>query len=159
MVDVKEYDMILDGQQCGLLRDALVDIFPRRPDLEMMVYIELNVRLADITTADGDYKYTAFQLIQTWAEPKNRAREQIAETLGRIGRPAVPRLIELLTDQDKSLATYAGQAFQQMGPQAADGVPALIAALRDPEINSIWMSQALAHIGKSAIPWGLPPTP
>src|SRR5438270_11748531 len=102
--DIKEYDMALDGEQRELLRDALVDIFPRRSDLEMMVSFELNVRLDDIA-APGDDRYTAFQLIQ-WAESQHRVEELVPATMKYNNRD--PRILSIAEILCLTLYTLVG---------------------------------------------------
>ena len=58
-------------------------------------------------------------------------RETAIDALARIGKPAVPALVEALHDLNPELRDQAALALARIGPQAVDAVPDLIAALRD----------------------------
>ena len=71
----------LSGKQTGQLRNLLVALFPTFKDLEMMVLIELDERLASITAEKGTAE-VAFNLI-TWAEARGRFQDLLAGALAR----------------------------------------------------------------------------
>lgn len=78
-------------------------------------------------------------------------REVAAAALGRIGRPAVPKLVEALASENPSLRQKAADTLARIGPAAADAVPALIKALRDADpLVRKSAARALGQIGPDA---------
>ncbi len=71
--------------------------------------------------------------------------------LGRIGRPAVPALIRALQGKDPDLRRFAVETLGVMQDEAAEAVPALIAALDDPALEP-HVAHALGRIGPAAAP-------
>ena len=59
-----------------------------------------------------------------------------SEALAKIGKPAVPALIEALKDKDRHRGRYAARALRQMGQDAADAIPALSEALDDADVET-----------------------
>jgi len=59
------------------------------------------------------------------------ARSWVAKSLGRIGKPAVPVLIEALNNEEKEVRQAAVYALKIIGPDAKAAVPALIESLDD----------------------------
>lgn len=53
------------------------------------------------------------------------------DALGLIGRPAVPTLVETLSDPESPLREHAADALGEMGPVAKDALPALLQAFDD----------------------------
>lgn len=80
-------------------------------------------------------------------------KETIVDALGRIGRPAIPSLIESLADPQAPTRIEAAQALARIGPPAADAVPALTTALADgdPDVR-LAAARALGQIGPAAAP-------
>ena len=78
-------------------------------------------------------------------------REISADSLWRIGRPAVPALIEALSDTDPYVRVLAARSLAYIGQDAEPAVPALIAALEDPnEAVRQTAARALGQIGPEA---------
>jgi HEAT repeat protein len=77
--------------------------------------------------------------------------ESTIDTLGRIGLPAVPALVELLASSDPQLRRYAAQALARVGPEAQEAVPALVGALDDSdELVRQLAIRALGQVGPPA---------
>jgi hypothetical protein len=78
-------------------------------------------------------------------------REISIDSLARIGAPAVPALVEVLTDPSPVLRQRAAQALARIGPDARDAVPDLIVALqdRDEDVRKN-VARALGQIGTEA---------
>src|SRR5262249_29840690 len=73
--------------------------------------------------------------------------------LGRMGKPAMPRILEALRDANSSVRLGAVWALLVLGPEAADARPALLDLLRDSDGDvKISAGLALARIGKPAVP-------
>ena len=77
--------------------------------------------------------------------------------LAAVGRPAVPALAELLSSPDLAVVTLAASALRQIGPEAAEATPALVAQLRArgsaraPRGSlAARITSALEHIGPAA---------
>jgi HEAT repeat protein len=73
--------------------------------------------------------------------------------LGRMGQPAMPRILEALRDANSSVRLGAVWALLVLGPEAADARPALLERLRDRD-HEVQLSAglALARMGKPAVP-------
>lgn len=80
--------MILSGQQCKELCQALINAFPRYSDLEMMVAFQLNRNLEEIA-GTHDLKNVVFELIK-WASAHGRLEELIRGAYKE--HPGNPRL-------------------------------------------------------------------
>lgn len=79
------------------------------------------------------------------------SREVAAAALGRIGRPAVPRLVEALQSPDATLRQQAADTLARIGPAADEAVPALVQALRDDDpLVRKSAARALGQIGPAA---------
>jgi HEAT repeat protein len=84
-------------------------------------------------------------------------QQDASEALGKIGKPAVPLLIEILEDTKSEGWVCAARAISMIGPDAKAAVPALTRGLnlgrRDP--MQLWGAIALGNIGpdaKAAVP-------
>lgn len=64
-------------------------------------------------------------LVPMLGDENQIARQCACELLGRIGKPAVPALVEALEGGDERLGGNAAAALGHMGPKAQDAVPAL----------------------------------
>jgi len=75
-------------------------------------------------------------LIATLKYEDPTVRWQSARALGKIGVPSVPAVTELarltISDPDSLVREHAAEALGDIGPAAADGIPALVKALHDP---------------------------
>jgi len=80
-------------------------------------------------------------------------RDDAADALARIGRPAVPYLLPWLDDPDPSVRARTARVLGRMGPEAADAVDRLTAALvdSDPAVAQA-AAYALGQIGADAEP-------
>ena len=78
-------------------------------------------------------------------------QETAAAALARIGRAAVPSLIQTLGHRDPQVRRQAALVLARIGPDAADAVPELTAMLDDPE-ESVRKAaaRALGQIGPEA---------
>lgn len=80
-------------------------------------------------------------------------QEVAAMALGRIGKPAVPSLIQALRHRDTEVRRQAALVLARIGPEAADAVPELTEALDDPhETVRKAAGRALGQIGSAAAP-------
>jgi HEAT repeat protein len=78
-------------------------------------------------------------------------RNAAADALGKIGKAAVGPVRNALTDRDRQVA--AARAAGQLGPLAADLVPAVIKCLRlDSREANDAVAKAIARIGEPAMP-------
>src|SRR5687767_11014540 len=57
-------------------------------------------------------------------------RGSAAAALAKMGKEAVPVLVDALKDNDANIRGHAAHALGQIGPPARDAVPALVQALR-----------------------------
>jgi hypothetical protein len=77
--------------------------------------------------------------------------ETAADALARIGEPAVPSVIVMLSDPNPELRVRAANILAQIGDQASPAVPELIARLRDEdETVRKAAAHALGQMGPSA---------
>jgi len=80
-------------------------------------------------------------------------RETAVDAIARIGAPAVPALIQSLSDPDPGVRTQAARALARMGDTAKPALPELIQALRDPDEGvRIAATKALGQMGPTAAP-------
>jgi len=94
---------------------------------------EVAARIADLKSADQ--------------EVSGRANL----TLIRIGEPAVPALVEMLSSDDARLRARAATTLWGMGSKGKAGVPALAAALADPDMEvRVASAMALEGMGPDA---------
>jgi hypothetical protein len=93
--------------------------------------------------------------------PPQEGKHEIAawgmRLLGKEARPAVPALIQLLSDKDPEVQSAAAECLAAIGPEAAEAVPALVRMLNNsgrakPFNGSLAHSaaQALGEIGPAA---------
>jgi HEAT repeat protein len=78
--------------------------------------------------------------------------ETAVDSLVRIGRPAVPRLVQSLRHPQAEVREEAAQLLARIGPDAEQAVPALVAALQDrhAEVQKA-AARALGQIGPAAV--------
>jgi HEAT repeat protein len=73
--------------------------------------------------------------------------------LARIGKPAIPALIEALSSPTENIRAGAAQALARIGPYSAPAIPALIRVQRDVSYDvRSEATEALGKIGPAAIP-------
>ncbi len=76
----------------------------------------------------------------------------VVYALAALGEPAMPVLIDLLTDNDKTVRWMAGYSLSRIGPAARSSIPALIEALRLPDRETgEFVAVALAGAGPEAV--------
>jgi hypothetical protein len=85
------------------------------------------------------------------AYPNWSMQDTAADSLGRIGAPAVPELIRTLSNPDPQLRRRAASVLGRIGPDAALAVPELIRLLDDPNPDVRHAAaRTLGQIGPSA---------
>lgn len=94
--------MTLTGSQIAQLLDALLDAYPRRDDLRVMVRVELGEHLDAIAGGDT-LRAVAFNLIE-WAQRTGRTDELIAGARrGNPGSPALQTVVAALAQPPDDL--------------------------------------------------------
>jgi HEAT repeat protein len=84
-------------------------------------------------------------------EPDRRLAAAVA--LSQMGPEAIPALIEALDDRDSVVRIGATRALARMGPQAKEAIPALRVASKDEVILvSVMAVTALGRLGPDGIP-------
>jgi HEAT repeat protein len=85
------------------------------------------------------------------AFPEATEQEIAAQALGRIGKPAVPMLMNALQHRDPHVRKQAAQVLAKIGPEANQAVPLLVAVLddADPAVRRA-ATRALGQIGPAA---------
>jgi HEAT repeat protein len=81
-------------------------------------------------------------------------RQGAVDALGAIGplaRDAVPDLVRLLSESDRSIRLSAIMALGQIGPASAPGTPAILASLKDPDDQI--RTQSVISLGEIAQPY------
>ena len=85
------------------------------------------------------------------SHPDAQVSAAARDKLDLVGTDAIPELITALKDSDPAVRAGSAWTLERLGPQARPAIPALIAALGEPDIH--WQnSKALAAIGEAAIP-------
>ncbi len=69
-------------------------------------------------SSPSDVDYRLMEQARGEGQARNRLRNLLAQVLGKIGRPAVPTLIELLVDRDPLVRWSAADALAGLGPAA-----------------------------------------
>jgi HEAT repeat protein len=108
------------------------------------------LRTIDLVTA----RQAMVTSLQALREDDVQTRRQACAVLGGLGpvaKPAVPDLIDLLTDADDAVRMHAVGALGEIGIPAALVIPALAKALHDP-------AQAIRHRALSQFAFSIPPT-
>src|SRR5439155_27109601 len=84
---------------------------------------------------------------KTSTVPSNASR-----ALGKIGAPAVPKLIEALKDKQAHVRELAASALKDIGPPARPAVPALIVIAKEQKalMARLFAIDALGRIGPEA---------
>lgn len=104
----------------------------------------------------GEWPPALTQLLDDLHSRLPEKREQAAHALGAL-RPGphdhkvALALATRLTDPDVEVRWAVDGALVRLGPRAEPAIPALIAALPDPQRKE-WASTVLANIGKPAVP-------
>ena len=78
-------------------------------------------------------------------------QETVVDSLGRIGKPAVPALVRMLRHPETDRRIQAADILARIGPQAEEAVPGLVEALEDPDPRvRKAVVRALGQIGSGA---------
>lgn len=85
------------------------------------------------------------------ADAEQNCRVEAVKSLGRLGREAVPLLLQALEHADAYVRREATASLGKLGQAAADAVPALSGALRDPDTKvRMGAATALGQVGPAA---------
>lgn len=104
----------------------------------VLLVISVSVYASDISSLIKD--------LGTKAKAKDAS-----EALAKIGKPAVPALVEALRDKDRHRARYAARALRHIGQDAADAIPALSRSLEDPDTETrVYAVEALEKMIQQA---------
>ncbi|MDQ4076364.1 MAG: HEAT repeat domain-containing protein, partial [Chloroflexota bacterium] len=140
------------AQQAGAEWQARVS--PQRAPQELLDRLRSGERRERIQAARtlGEYRDPA--TVQSLMEAIRSGDRQVAmaavQALQEIGPPAVPTLIDALSDRDEQVRWHAAKALNTIGDERA--VPALVQALEDPNYGVRWLAaEELARIGRPAI--------
>ncbi len=121
-------------------------------DNEWLRYLAIKA-LGQIGPAAADAVPKLFPKAGDWRRAHGnlgRLDSDMAQALGRIGRPAIPALIRALQGKDPDLRFFAVWSLGEMQDEAGEAVPALIAALDAQSIEAV--ESALGRIGPAAAP-------
>lgn len=78
-------------------------------------------------------------------------QDTVADSLARIGEPAVPSLVRMLRHPQAKRRVQAAEILARIGPQAKEGVRGLVEALEDPDPDvRKAAARALGQIGPAA---------
>jgi len=83
--------------------------------------------------------------------PTTRICVESAETLGRVGKAAVPALVTATHSPNGQVRYWAAYALGQVGPSAMEAAPRLAQLLEDGQVCQMAAS-ALGRMGPSAVP-------
>lgn len=102
---------------------------------------------------DSTDRVTLKQLVESFADSRGMVRLRIAETLGEIGKPSVPELIEGLTHHSNPVVRRACAKTLTLIADPSS-IPALIEALSKDEDTVVKGSSvgALARMGEASVP-------
>jgi HEAT repeat protein len=111
---------------------------------------------ADAAIARGNYGAAAAEAAPALAATMRQdidvnVANHASRALAKIGRHAVPELIQSFKDRDHNVRYRAAWALHSIGPDGEEAVPALIKALHDDhEQVRTWSAYALGEIGPQA---------
>ena len=113
---------------------ALLSVYASQ-EQEIEQLIKQLRNLSDVGNAAADELVTIGEpaipaLIEALSDENAFARSQAAGALGRIGEQAIPALIETLSNADVFTRSLAASALGDIGEQAVDAEPALIKQCR-----------------------------
>jgi HEAT repeat protein len=91
-------------------------------------------------------------LIGAFDDANEDVRAAASEAVGRFGADAVPALVGALKEKKVPRSVQAARALGEMGSDAKDAVPALKAMLYEEGDWQTEAAEALAKVGKAAIP-------
>ncbi len=115
------------------------------PSNEEIVKLRANQR-QESPTPSPSMRAIAALPIREWG-----IRETAVDAIARIGEPAVPVLVQSLSDPDPGVRAQAARALARMGVTAKPAVPDLVKALRDSDEGvQIAAARALGQIGPAA---------
>lgn len=94
------------------------------------------------------------QLILALSSNKADVRADAAEQLGHLGdaaKSAAVPLVRATDDEDEQVSEWAVGALEELGPPAADDIPALAELLADEGTNvAYWSATLLGRLGENA---------
>ena len=99
-----------------------------------------------------DAKIAIPALIKTFADANSEVRQAAADALSKFGPAAVPPLIDALKADSASTRSEAARALGTIGSDARDAIPALKALFLASDKVGNSAGEALAKIGKPAVP-------
>jgi len=95
--------------------------------------VKSNLATALRLTEFGAGKNTVPALVAALGDKEDIVARVAAETLGKLGEPALDPLIAALKEPMPPVRRYAAMALKEMGPKAKKAVPLLTEALLDPD--------------------------
>jgi HEAT repeat protein len=106
------------------------------------------------------------RLIELTKHENAVVRRQAVRTLGKIGQPALPALPAFIglieSDAVPGVREQSAEAIGEIGPSAAEGIPTLVKALKDPDAmvrrDAVRSLGQMGPLAKSALPEVLPLT-
>ena len=113
--------MKLDGPQAKQFAAALLSGFPRRPELEQLLYFELDVGL-DMITSNGGLLSQIIEVL-AWAESHGRLQDLVRGAVAR--RPQNPDVVQLAAD------------FEMWRAKAASAPAALAEVVNVPKLRGV----------------------
>lgn len=99
-----------------------------------------------VTPYSAMHRREAWRLIAGFSEWQLRGVDDARFTLSRETREVTPLLAQALVDENRYVRTHSAQTLERLGPRALAAGPALVEALRDPEIAS-QVAETLGAIG------------
>jgi HEAT repeat protein len=108
---------------------------------------------AALRSEQGREAYLAGVVAEVRQEPNWRRQSDLTRSLGEMGEPGVGSLLELLSDQDAGIRSYAAGTLTAFPSPAA--FDALVDALADPDENV--RSRAVQALGALGVPEAVEP--
>jgi HEAT repeat protein len=119
----------------------------KEKDPAVKANLAVAVRLTDFAAKENAVP----ALITALADKEDIVARMAADTLGKLGEPAVNPLVEALKAPTPSVRRYAALALKELGVKAKKAVPLLTEALHDKDPSTRpFAAQALAAVGPDA---------
>jgi HEAT repeat protein len=102
-------------------------------------------RLKALKLSDAELRQALASLCDPDLEVRQALMEVALDAGGRLGRDAIPNVIEVSADERRHLSYEAAQVLEKLGPASIPALIAVVADLKQPARKRGWVVGTLAH--------------